>query len=136
MRKSNLEILRFQVALQDFAKLEIVIHYEQMRLNLLRCPTANFLCLCAPCALIVHDDSGESLLNQDKPARTIPNEQMASPTTPSPVPVNHTMLFRAEGCNLEQTSHLQSVPRHDIRPPSFKRRSSCFSRPWPKGMDV
>src|SRR6267154_6078050 len=79
MHKGNPEILRFEVALQDFAEFTIVIHNEQMRPELLRRLTGNFGCVRATCALIVHDDSDESLLNQERPAQTKPKEEIAFP---------------------------------------------------------
>src|SRR6267154_2535804 len=77
MHKGNPEILRFEVALQDFAEFTIVIHNEQMRTELLRRLPGNFRCVRATCALIVHDYSDESLLNEERPAQTKPKEEIA-----------------------------------------------------------
>src|SRR6266851_1236407 len=96
MHKRNLEILRLQVALQDFAEFEIVIYDEQMRLGLLRLPAGNFLCLCNHCVLIVHDGCEESLLNQDRLTQSNPNEEMLFPTVLCRVPANNSMQLRAD----------------------------------------
>jgi hypothetical protein len=67
MRERNPEILSLQVALQDLAEFEIVIHYKQVRLDLLRLLARNFLFACTRCAFIVHEGSDESLFNQGRP---------------------------------------------------------------------
>jgi len=84
MHKRNPEVLRLEVALQDFAEFAIVIHYEQMRLDLLHRSTGNFPCVSTPCALIVHDGSDESLLNQGRPAQTKLNEEIVFPDRTKP----------------------------------------------------
>src|ERR1700729_2076055 len=79
MHKGNPEILRFEVALQDFAEFTIVIHNEQIRPEFLRRLTGNFRGVRATCALIVHVDSDESVLNHERPTQTKPEEAIAFP---------------------------------------------------------
>src|SRR5713101_3207747 len=119
MHKRNPEILRFEVALQDFAEFTVVIHYEQMRPELLGRPTGNFGCVRAACALIVHDDSDESLLNQERPAQTNRNEKIVCPTVLCRVAVNHTMQFRAGR---------SPTIRCSARPPEHAAASSGYAK--------
>jgi hypothetical protein len=42
MRERNAEILRFEVAFQDFSEFAVIIDYEQVRLDELRGLTGNF----------------------------------------------------------------------------------------------
>src|ERR1700747_527862 len=106
MHKGNPEILRFEVALQDFAEFTIVIDNEQMRPELLRPLTGKFRCVRAMCALIVHDYSDESLLNHGSPAQTNRNEKsFARPY--------YAVLLSTIRCNLGRAGHPQSVARLD-----------------------
>jgi hypothetical protein len=68
MRKRNAEILRLEVALQDFAKLAIVIHDEQMRLDVLNGPTGNFPHMDCGCTHVCNDSD----LNRNGAVRTKP----------------------------------------------------------------
>src|SRR5260221_2692252 len=79
MCKRNPEILRFEIALQDFAEFAIIIHYEQVRLDLLRRPTGSFPCVCAQCVLILLDGSDESFLKHDRSPKQNPNEEIPFP---------------------------------------------------------
>src|SRR6267154_487668 len=114
MHKGNPEILRFEVALQDFAEFTIVIHNEQMRPELLGRLTGNFRWVRATGALTVHDDSDESLLNQERPAKQSPRRKRFSRPY-------YVVLLLTIRCSLEPAGHPHSVAR--LEPPEHPASS-------------
>src|SRR5258707_13750267 len=117
MRKRNAEILGLEIALQDFAEFAIVIHYEQVRLGLLRRPTGNVPGVCTSCAFIVHDDSDESLLNHDRPPKQIL-------TTKSLSRPHYDGFLSTMRCYLERTGHQHARAGLDAAEPTTQEGSS------------